>query len=599
MDVNMYINAPLVLEKICRACLMEKGDMKPLFGTCLDEMLMSFANIKVSTEDGLPNLICRQCVLQISRAFAFKQQCERSDNIIRNYVSEDFQKRLVEAQNELEQQAQMEVNQRLQEDDQVTENVLETIPENEEYQQTMDNGVLVSSNVKLEIEGLDLSAQLDPNTHVILQHADLNSESFTYTTESGADVQMIVSVKPVHFTEITENSTQDVHCTLEDALALSTNVETLEENNVTAILSDKNYYCPECAKGFCNPTDLKVHMMSHIPKTAEKTGHTCGVCGKVFPEARILKRHLKIHMETKPHVCDICHKTFAESSNLTKHKKRHTGELRNVVGKPHLCSACGRGFKWASSLSKHMKYHTGHKLFSCNICNKKYVEARSLSIHIRSHTGEKPYICSVCNKGFTQLCNLEKHLRVHTGEKPYLCPVCGKGFTQSGYIPVHMRTHTGERPYVCNVCGKAFSGANSLVIHMRTHTGERPFACNMCGKAFSRQETLTIHQRSHTGEKPHKCTICNRAFTSSSHLSGHMRSHTGVKPHACTVCNKRFVGSSSLKVHMRLHTGEKPFVCTTCNKSFTQGSALTAHIATHTMPVESVQVLSKEELSAM
>lgn len=49
MDVNMYINAPLVLEKICRACLMEKGDMKPLFGTCLDEMLMSFANIKVCT----------------------------------------------------------------------------------------------------------------------------------------------------------------------------------------------------------------------------------------------------------------------------------------------------------------------------------------------------------------------------------------------------------------------------------------------------------------------------------------------------------------------------------------------------------------------
>lgn len=48
MDVNMYINSPLLLDKICRACLMEKGDMKPLFGTCLDEMLMSFASIKVT-----------------------------------------------------------------------------------------------------------------------------------------------------------------------------------------------------------------------------------------------------------------------------------------------------------------------------------------------------------------------------------------------------------------------------------------------------------------------------------------------------------------------------------------------------------------------
>lgn len=163
-------------------------------------------------------------------------------------------------------------------------------------------------------------------------------------TDNGSEVQMIVSVKPVHFADITESDSNNVQCSLEDALALSTNVEALEDNNVTSILTDKNFYCSECGKVYTNPTDLKVHMMSHIPKNTEKSGHTCGVCSKVFQEARILKRHLKIHLETKPHVCDICHKSFAESSNLTKHKKRHTGELRNVVGKPHLCSACGKSY---------------------------------------------------------------------------------------------------------------------------------------------------------------------------------------------------------------------------------------------------------------
>lgn len=48
MDLSVYLTAPLQLDKICRACLSEKGDMKPLFGACLDEMLVSFANIQVN-----------------------------------------------------------------------------------------------------------------------------------------------------------------------------------------------------------------------------------------------------------------------------------------------------------------------------------------------------------------------------------------------------------------------------------------------------------------------------------------------------------------------------------------------------------------------
>lgn len=47
MDMTPYLTAPLQLDKICRACLTEKGDMRPLFGACLDEMLVSFAGIEV------------------------------------------------------------------------------------------------------------------------------------------------------------------------------------------------------------------------------------------------------------------------------------------------------------------------------------------------------------------------------------------------------------------------------------------------------------------------------------------------------------------------------------------------------------------------
>lgn len=47
--------------------------------------------LKVSQGDGFPNLMCVQCVLQCSRAYTFKQLCEKSDNILRQYLSPEFQ----------------------------------------------------------------------------------------------------------------------------------------------------------------------------------------------------------------------------------------------------------------------------------------------------------------------------------------------------------------------------------------------------------------------------------------------------------------------------------------------------------------------------
>lgn len=41
--------------------------------------------LQVTPGDGLPEKMCVQCVLQVSRAFTFKQQCERSDTTLRSY----------------------------------------------------------------------------------------------------------------------------------------------------------------------------------------------------------------------------------------------------------------------------------------------------------------------------------------------------------------------------------------------------------------------------------------------------------------------------------------------------------------------------------
>lgn len=47
MDLTAYLTNPLQIDKVCRACLIEKGDMRPLFGACLDEMFQSFTGVQV------------------------------------------------------------------------------------------------------------------------------------------------------------------------------------------------------------------------------------------------------------------------------------------------------------------------------------------------------------------------------------------------------------------------------------------------------------------------------------------------------------------------------------------------------------------------
>ncbi|CAG9767525.1 unnamed protein product [Ceutorhynchus assimilis] len=568
MDLSAYLAAPLQLDKVCRACLMVKGNMRPLFGACLDEMLASFTGIQISQNDGFPRHMCVQCVLQCSRAYTFKQLYEKSNAILRQFVSKEFQDNLkkYQEQEKSRNQAKKELEEQL------------------KFRSPSPVRIMLEEPKILENECVSFETVVTSQGH-FMQKTEIDDEFYA----------VVETVEEIGDDEgsLGDMSNEEKNYKIDLA---TLNAMTSPEPPVTKQKKSSKYSCPKCDAQFPLRVDLKIHMMIH-PKDLN---YICNTCNKAFAEARILRRHQKIHLEHKPHQCDQCPMSFSESSNLSKHKKKHTGELRNIKGKPYLCSVCGRAFKWSSSLHKHMKYHTGHKLLNCNYCPKQYVEARSLKIHMRSHTGERPYVCNICNKSFTQTCNLEKHIRVHTGEKPYTCPVCNKGFSQSGYVSIHMRTHTGDRPYVCRTCDRAFSGSNTLNLHQRTHTGEKPYNCEICGKNFSRQETLTVHIRTHTGDRPHVCNICHRGFTSSGQLSGHMKTHTGEKPHACKVCDRKFSGSSSLKVHMKYHQPIQKkeevvqavqYTCKLCNKNFEDDTAFNTHILdVHDIQAATIQI---------
>lgn len=184
---------------------------------------------------------------------------------------------------------------------------------------------------------------------------------------------------------------------------------------------DCSFKCSFCPESFDLKCDLDTHLISH--PTCEDDA-LCTICNKSFSNARVLKRHVKIHLKNKPFKCEVCKNTYSESGSLTRHLRKHRGEKR------HLCMVCGKGFYEANVLVVHMRTHTGEKPIECDICSKRFSDPNGLRSHLKSHTGEKKYKCDICDKCFAHSFVLKKHLRVHSGERPYLCSVCGKSFSQ-------------------------------------------------------------------------------------------------------------------------------------------------------------------------
>ncbi|XP_055589810.1 zinc finger protein 883-like [Uranotaenia lowii] len=557
-----YVN----FDEICRTCMLKKRPMQPLFGSSLDSMLMTVVNVKVVRNDGFPEHLCVQCVLQISKSFFFKQMCEKTHERLQKLL-ENRMTNVSGGQDEpsvdvsplkplLSSQAFVEVS------------------EHNQPQCFSKKGRIGSNNERLDLQS---------NNCVILWQSDIIGVPET----SSLNVELDPKSKEVHGT-ITETKTTTTnsndfiqHDSTSDAIILEecdqyeivdyseAEAFTVQNDVIVKDNAPKTYQCERCQKMFTSVNDVLKHepCIQPVKVTSLALNSSiisdklqCAYCSKIFTDAAKLRRHSKTHLANKPHVCKVCGMSFAESSNLTKHSRKHTGELRNVIGKPNLCSVCGKRFKWATSLSKHMKHHTKRKLFVCTHpgCERYYVEQRSLDVHMFTHNGVKPFTCNYCDKGFTQKCNLEKHERVHTGEKPFRCQLCNKSFSQSGYLAIHQRIHNHDKPYPCEECGKCFTSSSALKVHLRSHSGEKPYACDSCNKCFSRQETLNIHkQRKHTtatGTQFH-CKLCSAdPFDSSVALTDHMKTNHGDRfYHICTICGDIFASVASLKNHQKTH----------------------------------------------
>lgn len=312
---------------------------------CLHE----YDQIGDGDSDNLPSNICDGCVYKCCAWQSFKQQCEQSEQTLRNHFGNKLKDAAAQSDSNDHRLALMEAE------------------------------ATSSANINLLIDVIEskLGELDDPPPNA-----------------SNADDECNDAVHE-------ENVATDI----------TTNHDGKEPTSTTAkpiatTKSKSTFWCNECSQSFRNADRLAAHQRMHAGQKPE----VCSICAKEFNSLRALRRHRLKHEDIKQFQCTQCSKQYKYQTSLTLHKKVHLNVARfvcDLCGKsfvrahglrshllshttetPFTCDVCQKQFKNQAMLRSHQLRHDGIKRFVCSYCGKKFTTSAELSIHNRSHTGK-------------------------------------------------------------------------------------------------------------------------------------------------------------------------------------------------------------------
>lgn len=111
------------------------------------------------------------------------------------------------------------------------------------------------------------------------------------------------------------------------------------------------FICSYCGRGFNQESNLKEHVNTH---TGLKP-YACKVCGKTFTQSRQLSAHMRIHTRHRPYKCKIgdCDRAYINAIDM----KRHRFSVHGVYTKKHVCHICSKVYPEKKMLTKHLLSH--------------------------------------------------------------------------------------------------------------------------------------------------------------------------------------------------------------------------------------------------
>nr|CAI5851296.1 unnamed protein product [Callosobruchus analis] len=348
MDRNIDIDD---FSKICRLCLA-CGNLQPFINLKLLDTFSKITSIQVTSEDKLPENVCKSCVRQLDRISKFIQTCSNNDKFLRDIINRSAEKDCFKQTESTDNDVKSESS----DDDKIAENRDDQIfrdikEEDEERDQT-----LTTFNLnKAGPVGCNFCCQIFSTRLELLDHYKENPNC-----KQEHDQNMV---------KYLDKSESD--CKNED--------DTEYNGKEPHLKGKKMFLCNFCGKNYTRKNGLDRHILSH---TGVKP-FECKECGKRYITKDTLKTHILTHTGIKAFKCQLCGKNFTQSSHLSYHMKRHQGE------RPFVCTYCGKCFVSNYHLERHKLMHTGVKPYQCKQCGKQVSANKSFEFLFE---GEEPAI---------------------------------------------------------------------------------------------------------------------------------------------------------------------------------------------------------------
>uniref|UniRef100_A0A671LW85 C2H2-type domain-containing protein n=1 Tax=Sinocyclocheilus anshuiensis TaxID=1608454 RepID=A0A671LW85_9TELE len=315
-------------------------------------------------------------------------------------------------------------------------------------------------------------------------------------------------------------------------------------------VSIHKYQCSECDQSFTDGLRLISHLEEHGREDQERRSdiHRCHVCNKVFAQAGILQKHVKMqHQEKMDNTCEICFKSFRFPSDLDIHRSRHD------PSRPFACNSCKMRFWTAKALTIHHRMVHLRRPHRCTKCHLSFTRSTELAEHMVTHRDEN-FPCDLCDETFSCKTSRAEHRKMHTEQEEELPPLIPPKPPQTMQVTPAISSNVEQYKYRCGICQVRFSDPEQLSEHGCNPAKERPYSCPECNKHFLHGFHLKKHQLSHQLSGPqYRCDMCYKSFTMFAHLQKHLETHVGQVVYECTECDKAFAFLNLLEEHQRTH----------------------------------------------
>lgn len=318
---------------------------------------MNMLFFQINKDDLISNSLCDDCFLKCNQWKTFKDQCEYSEQELRELSI----KQVKSAINEIE----------------FLDLGLEIKEEESDQENGFDNSFIP------EIENSS-SEDEKPLTEHIKRDRTSSSEDDKPLAERVGDQPFISSMCEVKVEEIQADKAKQIREPLKmlieehkynskDSFYISqTPTSKLENKNVKT--GAKKYIMVKNHNGRWDKDDIEY---KYTPGKSKKIiAYKCKTCNQAFRHLNIYELHfMTVHMNKEAIHCRICNEQYSRKLFLIQHlTKRHLVDIKTPTYK---CDECDIGFEKEILLTRHSKLH---QRFYCDKCNKSFNRKFSLKV---------------------------------------------------------------------------------------------------------------------------------------------------------------------------------------------------------------------------